>query len=52
MFICIIVICIRICICMTVEKDGGTQIKMTMQFDNGMLALVKPMRSVHCCSEA
>lgn len=37
---------------MTAEKEGGTQIKMTMQFDNGMLALVKPMRSVHCCSVA
>lgn len=30
----------------TVEKSGGTQIKMTMQFDNGMLALAKPMRLV------
>lgn len=32
--------------CDTDEKSGGTQIKMTMQFDNGMLALAKPMRSV------
>lgn len=31
------------------EKAGGTQIKMTMYFDNGMLALSKPMRSVHLC---
>lgn len=29
------------------EKSGGTQMKMTMHFDNGMLALAKPMRSVH-----
>lgn len=40
-----------VCMCLTAEKEGGTQIKMTMQFDNGMLALVKPMRSVHCCSQ-
>lgn len=31
----------------TEEKDGGTQIKMTMQYDNGMLAVAKPMRSVY-----
>lgn len=30
------------------DKIGGTQIKMTMHFDNGDLAVAKPMRSVHC----
>lgn len=34
------------CVCVSAQKDGGTQIKLVIDYEDGSQALFKPMRLV------